>query len=174
VKVLLPLTVSQTNFIGAFNFLQASSGTPEYTYDSNGNLTRDSHKKIAKIQYNILNLPSGLQFTEGHTSESLYDASDVKRRVKQITAVPNMFVSMGTILPVSNDFIKTMTQTDYCGNVIYENGILNQILVDGGYITMSDTTPPIITIFRIIREIIAWYSIKVEQLSKPIITIPSG
>ena len=31
--------------------------------------------------------------------------------------------------------------TDYCGNMIYENGVLKQILVDGGYITFSGTTP---------------------------------
>ena len=31
--------------------------------------------------------------------------------------------------------------TDYCGNMIYENGVLKQILVDGGYVTFSGTTP---------------------------------
>ena len=131
----------EPSYFGAFNFVKANAGTPEYTYDTNGNLTRDSHKKIAKIQYNILNLPSKLQFTQGHTTEYLYDAAGVKRRVKQITAVPDMFVSMGTIRPVSNDSIKEITQTDYCENVIYENGALSKIFVDGGYITMSGTTP---------------------------------
>ena len=140
-KALLPLTVYQTNFIGAFNFVQPSSGTPEYTYDSNGNLTRDSHKKIAKIQYNILNLPSALQFTEGHTSEYLYDAAGIKRKVKQVTTTENLLVPMGSMLPVPADKVAVTTQTDYCGNVIYENGILNKILVDDGYITMSGTTP---------------------------------
>jgi hypothetical protein len=47
-----------------------------------------------------------LQLTRGHTTEYLYDAAGVKRRVKQITAVPDMFVFMGTIRPVSNDSIK--------------------------------------------------------------------
>ena len=134
-------STSEPSYFGAFNFPSQSCSTLEYTYDANGNLTRDSHKKIAKIQYNLLNLPSALQLTQGHTTEYLYDAAGVKRRVKQITAVPDMFVSMGTIRPVSNDSIKTITQTDYCGNVIYENGALSKILVDGGYITMSGTTP---------------------------------
>ena len=31
--------------------------------------------------------------------------------------------------------------TDYCGNMIYENNVLKQILIDGGYITFSGTTP---------------------------------
>ena len=30
---------------------------------------------------------------------------------------------------------------DYCGNIIYENNALSQILFDGGYITLSGTTP---------------------------------
>ena len=32
-------------------------------------------------------------------------------------------------------------RTDYCGNMIYENNALSQILFDGGYITLSGTTP---------------------------------
>jgi len=134
-------STSEPSYSGAFNFVKASSGTPEYTYDANGNLTRDSHKKIAKIQYNILNLPSALQFTEGHISEYLYDAAGVKRRVKQVTTTENLMVPMGSMLPVPADKVAVTTQTDYCGNVIFENGTLSRILVDGGYITMSGATP---------------------------------
>ena len=134
-------STSEPSYSGAFNFVKASSGTPEYTYDANGNLTRDSHKKIAKIQYNLLNLPSGLQFTEGHTSEYLYDAAGVKRKVKQVTTTENLLVPMGSMLPVPADKVAVTTQTDYCGNVIYENGVLSRILVDDGYITMSGTKP---------------------------------
>ena len=127
--------------ISAFNFPLQSCAAPEYTYDANGNLTRDSHKKIAKIQYNLLNLPSALQFTEGHTSEYLYDAAGVKRKVKQVTTTENLLVPMGSMLPVPADKVAVTTQTDYCGNVIYENGTLSRILVDGGYITMNGTAP---------------------------------
>ena len=87
-----------------------------YTYDTNGNLMRDSYKKIAKIQYNILNLPSTLQFTEGHTTEYLYDAAGVKRKVKQVTTTENLMVPMGNMLPVSADKVAVTAQTDYCGN----------------------------------------------------------
>lgn len=34
-----------------------------------------------------------------------------------------------------------INQTDYCGNMIYENETLSRILFDGGYITMSGATP---------------------------------
>jgi len=86
-------------------------------------------------------LPSALQFTEGHTSEYLYDAAGIKRKVKQVTTTENLLVPMGSMLPVPADKVAVTTQTDYCGNVIYENGVLSRILVDGGYITMSGTTP---------------------------------
>lgn len=132
---------SEPSYTGAFNFVKASVGTPEYTYDANGNLIRDSNKKIAKIQYNILNLPSALQFTEGHTSEYLYDAAEVKRKVKQVTTTENLLVPMGSMLPVPADKVAVTTQTDYCGNVIYENGVLSRILFDDGYIMMSGATP---------------------------------
>ena len=132
---------SGPSYTGAFNFVKASVGTPEYTYDANGNLIRDSNKKIAKNQYNILNLPSALQFTEGHTSEYLYDAAEVKRKVKQVTTTENLLVPMGSMLPVPADKVAVTTQTDYCGNVIYENGVLSRILFDDGYIMMSGATP---------------------------------
>ena len=32
-------------------------------------------------------------------------------------------------------------KTDYCGNMIYENGHLSRILTDVGYITFDGTTP---------------------------------
>ena len=30
------------------------------------------------------------------------------------------------------------TVTDYCGNLIYENGVAKTLLVDGGYVSLSD------------------------------------
>uniref|UniRef100_A0AB33JH39 RHS repeat-associated core domain-containing protein n=1 Tax=Prevotella sp. GTC17262 TaxID=3236797 RepID=A0AB33JH39_9BACT len=33
------------------------------------------------------------------------------------------------------------TQTDYCGNMIYENGKLARMLIDGGYITLTGNAP---------------------------------
>ena len=118
-------------------------------------------------------MPSALQFTEGHTSEYLYDAAGVKRKVKQVTTTGNLMVPMGSMLPVPADKVTVTTQTDYCGNVIYENGTLSRILVDGGYITMSGTTPTYHYYFRITKEITVWYSIRTGQLNKPIITIRS-
>ncbi|WP_321438170.1 hypothetical protein [uncultured Bacteroides sp.] len=81
-------------YTGAFNFVNSISNKIGYKYDVNKNSTEDLNKKIAKIQYNILNLPSALQFTEGHTTAYLYDAAGVKRRVKQVTTTENLLVPM--------------------------------------------------------------------------------
>ena len=83
----------------------------EYLYDKNGNLIKDYNKSITEISYNVLNLPQTLKISSA-TNTYTYAADG--RKLK-------------TVLGGS----KT---TDYCGNVIYENGLLKRILVDGGYI----------------------------------------
>ena len=45
-------------YTGAFNFMNGASQSNEYTYDKNGNLTKDLNKNISSIQYNFLNLPA--------------------------------------------------------------------------------------------------------------------
>ena len=91
----------------------------QYTYDKNGNLTKDLNKNISSIQYNFLNLPANITYSSGKSAAYIYDANGQKLRTsyKAATAVP----------------------TDYCGNMIYENGVLKQVLVDGGYMTVTGT-----------------------------------
>ena len=43
--------------------------------------------------------------------------------------------------PLTPASILATTSTDYCGNVIYENGVLSKILTEEGYITLSGATP---------------------------------
>ena len=43
-------------YTGAFNFVNGATQSNEYTYDKNGNLTKDLNKNILSIQYNFLNL----------------------------------------------------------------------------------------------------------------------
>lgn len=42
----------------AYGFTDGASAANEYTYDHNGNLTKDSNKGITNITYNSLSLPS--------------------------------------------------------------------------------------------------------------------
>ena len=87
------------------------------TYDNNGNLTKDLNKNISNIQYNSLNLPSVVTFSNGSTITYLYAADGRKLRT----------------VHVINGFSFT---TDYCGNVIYENGSQKLLLTEEGYIDL--------------------------------------
>ena len=116
--------VNDPTYNGAFNFMDGASQQNEYTYDKNGNLTKDLNKKISSIQYNSLNLPTSITYSNGKSAAYIYDAAGRKLRTSYKTS------ASATAIP-----------TDYCGNMIYENSVLKQILVDGGYITLNGSTP---------------------------------
>ena len=48
---------------------------------------------------------------------------------------------MGCIVPPLSTNVALTLKTDYCGNMIYENGQLSKILTDVGYITLANSTP---------------------------------
>ena len=102
-------------------FKNGASQANEYTYDNNGNLTKDLNKNISNIQYNSLNLPSVVTFSNGNTITYLYTADGRKLRTVH---------KMGT----------ATTTTDYCGNVIYENGTQKLLLTEEGYINLNSPT----------------------------------
>ena len=91
----------------------------EYEYDENGNMTKDLNKNIADIQYNFLNLPKSLMFSNGDCITYTYDADGNKLRTVH---------KVGT---------ETLT-TDYVGNVVYENGTAERLLTEAGYVTLED------------------------------------
>lgn len=91
----------------------------EYSYDANGNLTQDLNKKITNIEYNCLNLPCRIEFENGDRIFHLYDANGTKLRS---THVIN----------------RSTTTTDYCGNVIYENGTPKTLLTEAGFVSLAD------------------------------------
>ena len=127
---------------GAFNFVDGNkTSIQEYKYDANGNLEQDYNKKITKIQYNSLNLPSTLQFANGNSTNYLYGADGMKRRVTHKTAIANISVPMGQIKELASSQISQTNTTDYCSNVIYENGVLSMILTEEGYVTLSGDAP---------------------------------
>ena len=98
-----------------------STAATEYHYDHNGNLTKDLNKNISNIQYNSLNLPSVVTFGNGNTITYLYTADGRKLRTVHVIG-------------------GTATTTDYCGNVIYENGTARLLLTEAGYIDLSDNS----------------------------------
>ena len=107
---------------GAFNFVDGASQTNEYTYDANGNMTKDLNKNILSIQYNLLNLPQNMSFGNGNTAEYAYNAAGER-----------LSTSYGNL---------TSGVTFYnSANYFYTYGAISNILIDGGYITLSGSTP---------------------------------
>ena len=104
---------------GGFEFKDGVKQVGEYTYDANGNLTKDLNKGITDIQYNCLNLPSAVTFSDGSTITYVYAAD-------------------GTKLRAVHKIGGATTTTDYCGNVVYENGAQKLLITEEGYITLSD------------------------------------
>ena len=117
------LSVNDAATLSAYNngfeFKDGAKVSSEYACDLNGNLTKDLNKKITGIQYNYLNLPSQVTFADGNTTTYTYDADGTKLR---------------TVHKIGG----TTTTTDYCGNVIYENGTAKCLLTEGGYLSLND------------------------------------
>ena len=93
-----------------------------HTYDSNGNLSSDNSKNITGISYNSLNLLAKVTWDNTKYTAYVYDAAGGKRQVTHR----------------SGSITKT---TDYCGSVIYEDGVIKRILTEEGYITLAGITP---------------------------------
>ena len=107
---------------GAFNFVDGASQTNEYTYDANGNMTKDLNKNISSIQYNLLNLPQSMRFGNGNTADYAYNAAGER-----------LSTSYGNL---------TSGVTFYnSANYFYTYGSISNILIDGGYITLNGSTP---------------------------------
>ena len=104
----------------AAGFNNGVSTNNEYTYDNNGNLTKDLNKGITNISYNSLNLPQVVTFSNGSTITYLYTADGRKLRT--------VHVLNGSAIT-----------TDYCGNVIYENGAQKLLLTEEGYVNLANS-----------------------------------
>ena len=111
--------VATSAYNNGFEFKDGVKQANEYNYDSNGNLTKDLNKGISTITYNVLNLPNMVTFSDGSTIAYTYGADGTKLKTVHKTG-------------------STTTTTDYCGNVVYENGVQKLLLTDEGYVTLSD------------------------------------
>ena len=150
--------VSGPNYSGAFHFSDGSDEDVEYEYDQNGNLTKDLNKNIRQIDYNLLNLPSEMNLMINYAYyfiSHVYDATGRLLRTNYpigINVGPGVVGPLGKggdvelqggglVGPVVPPHIYDDGRKDYCGNIIYENSSVKQILFDGGYITFSSGAP---------------------------------
>lgn len=95
---------------GTYGFVNGAGLTSEYTYDGNGNMKTDSNKGVTGIDYNHLNLPKSVTLGGG-TISYIYDATGVKQRKLAGT-----------------------TTTDYAGNYMYKNNVLQFFNHTEGYV----------------------------------------
>jgi len=98
-----------------------NSGTADYNYDVNGNVTVDSNKAISSITYNYLNLPATITVTGKGTIEYVYDNGGNK--IKKI-------VTEGS----------TVKTTLYLSGFVYENDTLQLLLHEEGRIRLTTNT----------------------------------
>jgi RHS repeat-associated protein len=92
--------------VGNLGFLNGSTATTEYTYDTNGNMTADANKGVDSIKYNVLGKPVRVKFHDGRLVTYLYDAA-------------------GTKLKTNTTISGTTTTADYVNNFVYSNALLS-------------------------------------------------
>ena len=76
---------------GAWHYSDNADAQQERFYDGNGNLTKDLDAKISDIQYNSLNLPIMITFTDGSTTRYTYDATGRKLRTEHRVMTTGVF-----------------------------------------------------------------------------------
>ncbi|QIK52902.1 DUF4329 domain-containing protein [Dysgonomonas sp. HDW5B] len=108
----------------------------EYIYDFNGAMTQDLNKGIMAISYNTLNLP--IEMVINHTSAKAknyytYSAAGTKLKVVH-KSDPKLVADPVVGSTIADGDLTNSITTDYVMNKIYEDGILDKILLDNGYI----------------------------------------
>lgn len=106
------------------DFKPNTGSTQTYSYDDNGNQSRNADKNIAEILYNHLNLPSKITFT-GSIGSIEYDYDAEGRKLQQR-------VYANTTLS---------STTDYVGEYVFVNGSLDYIVHDEGRVVYESGQP---------------------------------
>jgi len=100
-----------------------STAQAEFTYDANGNMTKDLDRDIYTIKYNVLNLPDVVQFKNGNQIKNTYNAGGQKLGTEYFTWVPGAnvpLVNTGDVLNISySQGAVDQDGTAYIGNVEY-------------------------------------------------------
>ncbi|MBO9594006.1 MAG: ParB N-terminal domain-containing protein [Niabella sp.] len=101
-----------TKSLGLGDFNDGSNGAADdYSYDINGNLTKDLNKGISNIGYNLFGLPEEITVTGKGTISYLYDATGAK-----------LSKTVNEMSPTAQ-----VTTTTYVGGMVFENDELRYI-----------------------------------------------
>jgi len=123
----------------------------DFSYDPNGNMTKDLDRKIVTIRYNILNLPDTVQFSNGNQIVNLYSADGRKLGTEYFTQVTDLAIPLTAGKTITQSYIPgTVNQNGkaYVDNKIYNtlNGFwtlstLARISNTEGYYISYNSTP---------------------------------
>ena len=92
----LSKTYVRYSYAGATDFDGVPGQEYHLTYNASGSLVSDAGRGIARIDYDRLNNPVRIQFTNGSVTRYIYTAAGEKLRVIHQTAVPNITVPIGS------------------------------------------------------------------------------
>lgn len=124
---------------GSMDFKDGSDTGVDYTYNASGALTSDLNKGISGIDYDINGNMSKVTFSNGNTTEYVYSQSGAKQRVIHGTVTPLPFaepgISTAEAASVSRD------TTEYIGDFVFRNGVLDRLLFRGGYMDIVGGVP---------------------------------
>lgn len=124
---------------GSMDFKDGSDTGVDYTYNASGALTSDLNKGISGIDYDINGNMSKVTFSNGNTTEYVYSQSGAKQRVIHgtVTALPfaEPGISTAEAASVSRD------TTEYIGDFVFRNGVLDRLLFRGGYMDIAGGVP---------------------------------
>ena len=124
---------------GSMDFKDGTDTGVEYTYNASGALTSDLNKGISGIDYDINGNMSKVTFSNGNTTEYVYSQSGAKQRVIHgtVTALPfaEPGISTAAAASVSRD------TTEYIGDFVFRNGVLDRLLFRGGYMDIAGGVP---------------------------------
>lgn len=122
-----------------------------YAYDQNGNTTKDLDRNISSIQYNLLNLPQSITYTDGsmatYTYNSLGEKLQVAYSTSRLTAslpatnVAEKVLSDSTVSGGLRSGMTNMTM-NYFGNLVYNGNNLSRVVLgNDGLCRLVNGTP---------------------------------
>ena len=119
---------------GAFHFVDGADEAEEYTYNANGNITSDHNRGISDISYDVNNRARRIRFSDGGETRYIYGLDGVKRRAEHVIPGIPPVVSIGAAVSGAT----VTSTTDYSGAFVYEDGVLERIHLDCGYLSYRD------------------------------------
>lgn len=126
---------SHSVYAGATDFDGIPGQEYPLTYNDAGSLTSDAGRRIAWIDYDLMNNPVRIQFTNGNVTKYVYSATGEKLRVTYQTAVPNITVPIGSTRELAFYEVQYTDSTDYLlgGRLTLKNGRIDKYQFEEGY-----------------------------------------